>query len=144
MTDLLNDHLDFIQSQRVGRLATADAVGSPHVIPVCFACNSASIYIALDAKPKRVTPRQLKRIRNILENPRVALVLDRYSEDWSELAYVMIRGEATLVEPEDDEHTVAIHLLRDRYPQYRAMPIHKQPVITIRPTSVVGWGSQTS
>ena len=144
MTDLLNNHLAFIQSQRVGRLATADAAGSPHVIPVCFACDGASIYIALDAKPKRVAPRQLKRIRNILENPKVALVLDRYSEDWSELAYVMIRGEATLIEPEEDEHAAAIHLLRDRYPQYRTMPIHEQPIIAIRPTSVVGWGSQAS
>ena len=144
MTDLLNNHLAFIQSQRVGRLATADAAGSPHVIPVCFACDGASLYIALDAKPKRVAPRQLKRIRNILENPKVALVLDCYTEDWSELAYVMIRGEATLIEPEEDEHATAIDLLRDRYPQYRTMPIHEQPVIAIRPTSVVGWRSQTS
>lgn len=144
MTDVLSDHLTFIQSQRVGRLATADAAGVPHAMPICFACDGISIYIALDAKPKRVAPRQLKRIRNILENPKVALVLDHYSEDWSELAYVMIRGEAILIEPEEDEHTAAIDLLRGRYPQYRAMPIHEQPVIAIRPTSVVAWGSQTS
>lgn len=138
---MLNDHLNFIESQRVGRFATADAAGIPHIIPVCFACDGISIYIALDAKPKRVAPRQLKRIRNLLENPNVALVLDHYSEDWNELAYVMIRGDAALVEIGDAEHTAAIELLRDRYQQYRTMPIHEQPVIVIRPTSVVAWGS---
>jgi nitroimidazol reductase NimA-like FMN-containing flavoprotein (pyridoxamine 5'-phosphate oxidase superfamily) len=67
----------FAEAQRAGRLATADHAGQPHVVPVCYAYMAESFYIALDAKPKRVAPERLKRIRNILDNPQVALVIDR-------------------------------------------------------------------
>src|SRR5919202_2987273 len=117
MEALSAEQLAFVNSQRTGRLATADANGQPHVIPVCYACDGSSFYIALDAKPKRVAPRQLKRIRNILENPQVALVIDRYSDDWSKLAYVLIQGAAALVPPSDAEHSRAVALLRERYVQ---------------------------
>ena len=129
----------FLQAQRAGRLATATHAGRPHVIPVCYACDGASIYIALDAKPKRVAPQRLRRIRNILDNPQVALVIDRYSDDWSELAYLLIHGVATLIAPGEAEHGRAVALLRERYPQYHAMPIEQQPVIAIRPEKVVAW-----
>ncbi|HEU5011530.1 MAG TPA: TIGR03668 family PPOX class F420-dependent oxidoreductase [Roseiflexaceae bacterium] len=131
----------FLDAQRVGRLATADAAGQPHVIPVCYACDNAAVYIALDAKPKRVAPPHLKRVRNVLENPQVALVVDRYSDDWSELAYVLIRGTARLIQPEDATHQYAVMLLRQRYVQYQTMPIHEQPMIMIEPQSVVVWGA---
>ncbi len=113
----------FLGAQRVGRLATADAAALPHVIPVCYACDDAAVYIALDAKPKRVAPQQLKRVRNMLENPHVALVVDRYNDDWSELAYVLIRGMARLLPSEDTVHQHAVALLRQRYVQYQTMPI---------------------
>jgi coenzyme F420-0:L-glutamate ligase / coenzyme F420-1:gamma-L-glutamate ligase len=131
--------LAFLDAQRAGRLATATRDGAPHAIPVCYACDSANVYIALDAKPKRVAPERLRRVRNILENPRVALVIDRYSDDWSELAYLLIQGTATLVQPGQPKHTGAIALLRRRYVQYQSMPIEQHPVIAIRPTRVVGW-----
>ena len=130
----------FLDAQRVGRLATADRHGQPHVVPVCYASDGAFVYIALDTKPKRVAPQQLKRVRNILDNPQVALVVDRYSDDWSQLAYLLIRGAATLLAPGDAQHQQAVVLLRRRYSQYQAMPIAEQPVISIRPTSVVAWG----
>jgi PPOX class probable F420-dependent enzyme len=141
MEALSPEQLDFVNTERAGRLATANANGEPHVIPVCYACDGSSFYIALDTKPKRVAPRQLKRIRNILENPQVALVIDRYSDDWSRLAYLLVRGTAELIPPGEDEHKRAIALLRERYTQYQAMPIHEQPVIAIRPASVVAWGA---
>jgi coenzyme F420-0:L-glutamate ligase / coenzyme F420-1:gamma-L-glutamate ligase len=133
------DQLTFLQSQRAGRLASATRDGAPHVIPVCYACDGESLYIALDAKPKRVAPERLRRVRNILENPRVALVIDRYSDDWSQLAYLLIQGTAMLLSPGDAEHSRAIALLRERYAQYHAMPIERQPVIAIRPATVVQW-----
>ena len=135
------EELAFVHTQRVARLATTDGAGQPHAIPVCYACDGIAFYIALDAKPKQVAPQQLKRVRNILENPRVALVIDRYSDDWSNLAYLLVRGTATLLPPGDEEHSRAVVLLRDRYPQYHAMPIDEQPVIAIHPTSVVSWGA---
>ena len=141
MSTLTGEQMSFVEAQRAGRLATADASGQPHVVPVCYAYDGVSFYIPLDTKPKRVEPQRLKRIRNILENPRVALVIDRYSDDWSALAYLLVRGPATLLPPGDEEQEHAIALLRGRYPQYRAMPIQEQPVIAIRPASVVAWGA---
>jgi coenzyme F420-0:L-glutamate ligase / coenzyme F420-1:gamma-L-glutamate ligase len=129
----------FVERQRVARLATADAHGRPHAIPVCYACDGRSFYIALDAKPKRVAPGALRRVRNILENPRVALIVDHYSEDWSELAYLLVRGTAELLAPGSEEHRYAIALLRGRYQQYVRMPIHEQPAIAIRPLSITAW-----
>ncbi len=81
----------FLDGQRVGRLAMADAGGRPHVTPVCFALGARGLYVTIDEKPKRETARPLKRIRNILENPSAALVVDRYDEDWSLLGWVMVR-----------------------------------------------------
>ena len=134
-----NRELDFLETQRVARLATADAAGQPHVVPVCYACDGECIFIALDDKPKRVAPERLKRVRNIRENPRVALVVDRYGEDWSQLAFVLIQGAAEIVPPGLPEHARAVGLLRQRYPQYRAMPIDANPIIAIRPASTASW-----
>jgi coenzyme F420-0:L-glutamate ligase / coenzyme F420-1:gamma-L-glutamate ligase len=131
----------FLVRQRVARLATADAAGAPHAVPVCFACSRGGIFIALDDKPKDVPPARLKRVRNILENPSVALVADRYAEDWSLLAFVMVRGRAELVEPGAEEHAAAVRLLRGKYHQYEGMRIENNPVISIRPERVASWGA---
>src|SRR5262245_12051380 len=104
MPTFSDQQLAFLSAQRAGRLATASHDGAPHVIPVCYACDGTSLYIALDTKPKRVAPQRLRRVRNILENARVALVVDHYSDDWSELAYLLIQGTAALVPPGDAEH----------------------------------------
>jgi coenzyme F420-0:L-glutamate ligase / coenzyme F420-1:gamma-L-glutamate ligase len=131
----------FLVRRRVGRLATADAAGEPHVVPVCFACVPRAIYIALDEKPKDVPPARLKRVRNIQENPKVAFVVDRYSEDWSLLAFVMVRGSAALLEPRSEEHASAVRLLRGKYHHYERMRIDENPVIAIRPDKVASWGA---
>ena len=134
------DETAFLTRQRVARLATADADGSPYTVPVCFAYDGRNLYIALDEKPKDVPVARLKRVRNILENPRVALVADRYAEDWELLAYVLVRGRAGLLEPETDEHAAAIRLLRGKYHQYERMRIEENPVISLRPERVASWG----
>ena len=130
---------DFMEAQRIGRLATADAEGTPHVVPVCYAFDGHRIYSALDLKPKRVPWQRLKRVRNIQANPRVGLVIDRYSEDWSQLAYVLIRGRADIVETGEEQER-AVSLLRDRYPQYDALLAESCPVLRITPDRVVSWG----
>ena len=132
----------FLVRQRVARLATADGEGKPHAVPVCFAYTPGAVYIALDEKPKDVPPTRLKRVRNILENPNVALVADRYAEDWSLLAYVMVRGQADLVQPDAaGEHAAAVRLLRGKYHQYENMRIEANPVIAIRPERAASWGA---
>ena len=141
MASFTKQQLAFLAAQRAGRLATATSSGAPHVVPVCYACDGARLYIALDAKPKRVAPARLKRIRNIAENPQVALVVDRYSDNWDELAYLLIEGSASLLPPGQPAHRQAIALLRARYVQYLAMPIEQQPVVAIEPAHIVAWGA---
>jgi len=141
-SEVLNDEQTaFLVRQRVARLATADAAGKPHAVPVCFAFARSSIFIALDEKPKKVPASDLKRVRNILENPEVALSADRYAEDWSLLAFVMVRGRAELLEPETKEHAAAVRLLRGKYHQYETMRIEENPVIVIRLEKAVSWGA---
>ena len=131
--------LAYINSQRVARLATTDAEGKPSLVPVCFAYHAGCFYIALDDKPKTVPPTRLKRVRNILANPNVALLLDSYYEDWTRLTYTLVSGTATLEQPGSEAHSVAVSILREKYPQYREMAIDQQPVIAIFPSAVRGW-----
>ena len=128
----------FLAGRRAAHLATADRHGRPHVLPVCFAVSGGAAYITIDAKPKG-EPRRLKRLRNIAENPAVALVADHWDEDWRRLGWVMLRGRAEILDA-GAEHDRAQALLRGRYPQYRAMAIAELPVIAIRIERVTGWG----
>lgn len=128
-----------LATARIGHLATADATGIPHVIPVCYAFNGQVIYSVLDQKPKRTSVTRLRRVRNIQANSRVALVVDHYEEDWGRLWYLLITGEAELLQ-EGDEQAAAVGLLREKYQQYRDMAIDQNPVIKITPTRVVSWG----
>lgn len=134
-----DDAAAFVAGHRVGRLATSDQGGRPHVIPVCYAFDGRRIYTAIDRKPKRSPERGLKRVRNILANPSVALVVDDYSEDWSDLAYVLVHGTAELLE-DGEERASAERLLRDKYPQYRELLDPGCAIIAITPSKTVSWG----
>jgi PPOX class probable F420-dependent enzyme len=134
-----NSERAFLQDQRVARLATADAAGAPHVVPVCFAISGENAYITIDEKPK--SGRALKRLRNIAENPSVALTADRYDDaDWSKLAWVMVRGRAELLDT-GTEHAEAQSLLRAKHAQLRTMALESLPVIAIRIDRVTSWGT---
>jgi PPOX class probable F420-dependent enzyme len=129
----------FLETQRVARLATADARGAPHIIPVCFAIADGTLYVAIDEKPKRPSTTPLKRLRNIGENPAVAVVADRYDEDWTRLGWVMLQGRADILR-DGSEHARAQALLRARYAQLRAMNIEGLPVIAVRIERALSWG----
>lgn len=139
MAQLSSPHSHLLATARVGHLATADGTGSPHVIPVCYAFDGQAIYSVLDQKPKRTSISRLRRVRNILANPKVALVVDHYEEDWGRLWYILVTGEAELLQA-GEEQAGAVGLLREKYPQYRGMAIDQNPVIKITPTKVVSWG----
>ena len=132
----------FLERQRLAHLATADAGGAPYVVPVCFALLGERIYIAIDEKPKKSRDlRQLRRLRNILENPRIALVADVYDDsDWSRLGFVLVRGSARIVEGSEAEHPEAVRVLRDKYPQYRSMRLEERPLIAAHISAVTSWG----
>ncbi|HZC46321.1 MAG TPA: TIGR03668 family PPOX class F420-dependent oxidoreductase [Candidatus Acidoferrum sp.] len=134
---------EFVASWRVARLATADGAGSPHNVPFCYWFDGERIYFVIDEKPKRQTGLKLKRMRNISENSRVAVVIDHYEEDWSQLAYVLIRGFARVVE-DPQEYLGAMRNLRDKYLQYRGMSLtpERNPIVKIEPVSVHAWGAR--
>lgn len=130
--------IELLNQTPVGHLATADAHGRPHVIPFCFVCGGGIIYSVLDAKPKSGNLRGLRRVRNILANPRVSMVIDHYESDWSRLWYLLVQGSAELLEP-CPEQAAAISLLRSKYQQYREMDLEHSPVIKITPDRATGW-----
>jgi len=130
----------FLAHQRIAHLATADQRALPHVVPVCFAISGHALYVTIDEKPKRGPVTALKRLRNIAENPAVAVLVDRYEEDWARLGWVMLRGHAEILR-EGQEHQDAQALLRSRYPQLRAMQIATYPVIAVRIEQSTSWGN---
>ncbi|MGI9410569.1 MAG: TIGR03668 family PPOX class F420-dependent oxidoreductase, partial [Hyphomicrobiaceae bacterium] len=117
---LTSEERQFIDSNRVARLATADRNGEPHAVPICFVVIKGSLYVTIDRKPKDVDVNRLKRLRNIAENPAAAVIVDRYNDDWTELGWVMLRGCAEIIGT-GEEHAMAQSALADRYPQYRNM-----------------------
>jgi PPOX class probable F420-dependent enzyme len=129
----------FLDTRRIGHLATADSSAVPHVVPVCFSLSDGMLYITIDQKPKRDRGRPLKRLSNIADNPRVAIVFDHYDEDWRRLAWVMVHGRAEILTA-GVEHDRAQSMLRSRYPQLAAMQIAELPVIAIRIERVASWG----
>ncbi|HEX4539433.1 MAG TPA: TIGR03668 family PPOX class F420-dependent oxidoreductase [Acidimicrobiales bacterium] len=105
---------------RVARLATADRLGQPHVVPICFALDGDRLYSAVDHKPKRGT--RLRRLDNLRANPAASVLADHYEEDWDRLWWVRADGVATVLEPEDaqagEERGRAVALLARKYDQY--------------------------
>jgi PPOX class probable F420-dependent enzyme len=130
----------FIRAARVAHLATAGLDGQPHVVPICFVFDGRHFYSPIDEKPKRTGPAKLKRVINIQANPQTALVIDRYSEDWKRLGYILIRGTAKILH-RGAIHAEAVRRLRRKYPQYRHMAIHARPMIQITPTKWTVWGN---
>ncbi|PGF16426.1 TIGR03668 family PPOX class F420-dependent oxidoreductase [Natrinema sp. CBA1119] len=160
------DERAFLERARVGSLATVDEENRPHVVPICFAllerpqvasptavtnrtASSESrsadggangrIVSAIDEKPKAT--RDLRRVRNIRTNPQVTVLVDRYREDWSRLAWVQVRGRARILEPEVSGHHSAVHALESKYDQYAAHDLDERPIVSIRVDRTVSWGA---
>jgi coenzyme F420-0:L-glutamate ligase/coenzyme F420-1:gamma-L-glutamate ligase len=143
-----DDELAFVQRRRVGRLATVSPAGKPLVVPCCFAVierDGAPVVVSvLDAKPKTVLVRELARVRNIGANPSVCLTVDDYAEDWSRLRFVQLHGTARVLDGESGEALAAVEILREKYPQYRAMELDGAPVIEIGELSGFSWSASGS
>jgi PPOX class probable F420-dependent enzyme len=131
-----------LMQARVARLATLDDKHRPHIVPVCFVYDGKLFYTAIDRKPKRVPRERLARLQNIRAVPRIALLIDEYDEDWTQLWYVLVRGKAKLIpKSAQEEHARAIRRLRAKYPQYgQGMLADDAPIIRITPGLVTFWG----
>ena len=124
-----------VHDARVGRLATADRLGRPHVVPFCFAVMDDVIVTAVDQKPKTTTA--LRRLANVADNAAVSIIVDEYREDWSELWWVRIDGGAHVIDS-GPRYEDALDVLAEKYPQYRA-DRPRGPVIVIEPAAVRSW-----
>ena len=140
VTSLSSQLVRLIDRKRIAHLATADTDSAPHVVPICFALYGDTLYSVIDRKPKRAAATELRRVRNIIDNPRVSVLMDHYEEDWSRLWYVLIRGTASILH-EGPEHARAIELLLRKYAQYARMDIEDRPIIKVETAGVVVWGS---
>ncbi len=134
MKKLKKSEKDFILLRRILRVATTDKNGTPHNVPVCHVVDGDRIYFATEKKSKKV--------KNLTENRKLALVCDEYSETWSYLRGVLIQGEARIIS-KGPEFRKLRRLLYQKYPQYeRDVPIKegKAVIIEVTPRNVVSWG----
>ncbi|HYY43721.1 MAG TPA: TIGR03668 family PPOX class F420-dependent oxidoreductase [Actinomycetota bacterium] len=123
--------LRVLTTARTAVLATVSADGSPHVVPVCFAVRASEVVTAVDHKPK--TEGRPARLRNIERDPRTALLVHHYSEDWDRLAWIMLRCRARLEPP-----GYGREVLIPRYEQYRSAPPVGE-VIALEPHRILWW-----
>ena len=129
----------FLDAQQVAYLTTVTAGSAPHVVPVCFALAGESAYVVSGGEGNRTGAMRHKRLRNLAKNPAASLLVDHYEDDWDRVAWVRIDGPADVFDA-GDEHTRAVRLLRDRYPQFDDMDMDGAPVIALRIERVLSFG----
>jgi len=144
--------LQFLSAARRAILATIDEGGRPRLVPCCFsvleradATSPLVVHTPIDDKPKRSEdPHALARVRDIRRRPEVALLVDRWSEDWGRLGWLRLRGRGELLEPDDpavgEERVRAIGALRAKYAQYADHALGERPLIRISIASATSWG----
>ena len=140
---------EFAAERRTATLATLSRSGQPRLVPICFVIadpgahdSGPLLYSPLDQKRKQGPDvRDLARVRDIAERPQVTLLFERWSEDWSRLAWLRARGMATLLEPHEnvEAHRAAVHALRDKYPQYHHQAIDTLPLIRVVIDETISW-----
>jgi len=143
---LTPDQRGFLAPARRAVLATIAPGGRPRLVPICFTLDPDRpvLYSPLDEKPKRVADvRDLARVRDIRRDPRVAVLVDAWDEDWSRLGWLRCDGTASLLEPNDadtdGEHRAAVVALRSKYPQYATHDLPARPIIRIALERAQGW-----
>jgi PPOX class probable F420-dependent enzyme len=137
------DRALLVEARRAA-LATIDPTGRPRLVPICFvvADDAAVLYSPIDDKPKRTHELlELARIRDIAADPRVSILVDRWDEEWSDLAWLRVTGTAQLLPVNDPHHAPAVHALRTKYPQYLEHRIETRPLIAIALERVTRWSA---
>ena len=138
------DRRAFVAGARSATLVTIGPDGAPRPVPVCFVLEPdvPVLWTPIDEKPKRSDdPRSLARVRDIEARPEVAVLVDRWDEDWTRLAWVRCLGRAAIVDPGQPGHADAVDALRAKYPQYADHRLEERPVIRIALERVVDWGA---
>ena len=148
---LSDEQRAFAAAARSATLATVGSNGRPRLVPICHVLGPDArdgrprLFTPLDEKPKRSPdPHELARVRDLLILPEATLLIDRWSEDWSELGWLRLDGRAELLEPEPrerDEHAAAIAALRAKYRQYETHRLDERPIIRFTVDRAVSWGN---
>jgi PPOX class probable F420-dependent enzyme len=143
---LSRDERAFLEASRRAVLATIASNGRPRLVPICFVVDPARpvVYTPLDEKPKSVDDvAQLARVQDILRDGRVTVLVDRWDEDWTRLAWLRCEGVASVIEPGASlaDHAGAIDALRDKYPQYGGHDLEGRPIIRLVIERTASWGA---
>jgi PPOX class probable F420-dependent enzyme len=143
--------LSFLERARTATLATTAPSGRPRLVPICFIVGDdgpdgrSRLYSPLDDKPKQsADPHDLARVRDLLVLPAASLLVDRWSEDWTRLAWLRLETRAEILEPEAHEraeHQAAVLALRSKYPQYATHRLEDRPMLRFTLIRAVSWGS---
>jgi PPOX class probable F420-dependent enzyme len=133
-TELVAWANELLESERVGRLGFLDSEGAPRVLPVTFAVARGRIWSAIDQKPKRAG--DPARVRYLRRDPRAALTVDRYSDDWNRLAWVQVLGSIAIVDLE--EGAAGLAALSEKYEQYREQE-PPGPLLALQPERYLWW-----
>jgi PPOX class probable F420-dependent enzyme len=143
VTPLSGRELQLINDARRAVLATLAPDGTPRMVPIAFIYSEGVVYTPLDEKPKSVTdPRDLARVHDIEQRPRVSLLVDAWDEYWSRLGWLRVHGNARLIDPDGEsvpEHAEAVRLLREKYPQYMSHALEARPMIRIELERARSW-----
>ena len=129
-----------IKDSKIAYLSSISHKHQPHIVPICFVLLDHNFYSLIDDKPKSVQPLKLKRVQNIVHNPKVALIVNHYEDDWDKLWHILVNGNGSIVTNEL-ERQAAIKSLKQKYLQYLQMDVASNPVIKISPISIVSWGN---
>lgn len=124
----------------IARLATVAPDGRPHLVPVVFVRHAGALWSPIDGKPKAGGP--LARLANVAAEPRVAVLLDHYDDDWRRLWWIRVDGRAARTGGDAAVEAA----LRAKYPQYRATPLYAgaPALLRIEPERVRGWSALPS
>jgi PPOX class probable F420-dependent enzyme len=131
LEELPSEARDILEGARRAVLSSLDKDGTPHSVPVTFAIVAGELVTAIDHKPK--SGRELKRLKNLRANPKATALVDRWSEDWDDLGWVMIAGRARIELP-----GTGVAQLIERYPQYQERP-PSGDVIVLSPERIRWW-----
>jgi PPOX class probable F420-dependent enzyme len=131
------DAADRFGAARVARLATTNPDNTPHVVPVVFALAGETVWTAVDEKPKTTTA--LRRLDNVRARPRLSLLVDHYTDDWSALWWVRADGTGTVLDAAETGEGLAT--LVAKYEQYQRRP-PPGPILRIDVTRWVSWSAR--
>lgn len=128
-----------LERSRVARLGLLDDTGAPRVQPITYALSGGSLVTAIDHKRKRVEGERVARVRWLRADPRAALTVDHYDDDWSQLAWIQALGRIAVVDVEDAPEPLAA--LMARYEEYRSRP-PAGPLLVLTPERMLWWRAQ--